>query len=52
MVPDDYGRDPVTGVLSAVSDRHVTVTREVPDLGAVRVHFPKVNYEVVPTDGA
>ncbi len=52
VVPDDYGRDPVTGVLSAVSDRHVTVTRSVPDLGAVHVHFPKVNYEVVPLDAA
>jgi len=52
VVPDDYGRDPVTGVLSAVSDRHVTVTREVPGLGTVRVHFPKVNYEVVAIDAA
>ena len=52
VVPDDYGRDPVTGVLSAVSDRHVTVTRDVPDLGTVHVHFPKVNYEVVPLDAA
>jgi glutathione S-transferase len=52
VMPDDYGRDPVAGVLSAVSDRHVTVTREVPDLGTVRVHFPKVNYEVVPIDAA
>jgi glutathione S-transferase len=47
VLPDDYGRDPVTGTLSAVSDRHVTVTRHVPELGTVRVHFPKVNYEVV-----
>jgi len=52
VVPDDYGRDPVTGVLSAVSDRHVTVTRELPGLGTVRVHFPKVNYEVVAIDAA
>ncbi|HEX6722354.1 MAG TPA: glutathione S-transferase family protein [Burkholderiaceae bacterium] len=52
VVPDDYGRDPVTGVLSAVSDRHVTVTREVPELGTVRVHFPKVNYEIVANDAA
>jgi len=52
VLPDDYGRDPVSGVLSAVSDRHLTVTREAPGVGAVRVHFPKVNYEVVPTDAA
>ncbi len=47
VLPDDYGRDPLTGTLSAVSDRHVTLTRAVPGLGTVRVHLPKVNYEVV-----
>jgi glutathione S-transferase len=52
VLPDDYGRDPITGVLSAVSDRHVTVSREVPGLGTVRVHLPKVNYEVVPHEAA
>lgn len=50
--PDDYGRDPVTGTLSAISDRHVTVTRQVPEIGTVHVHFPKVNYEVVPSAAA
>jgi glutathione S-transferase len=45
--PDDYGRDPLIGTLSAVSDRHVTLTREAPDVGWVRLHFPKVGYEVV-----
>jgi glutathione S-transferase len=45
--PDDYGRDPLIGTLSAVSDRHITLTREAPDVGWVRLHFPKVGYEVV-----
>jgi glutathione S-transferase len=43
---DDYGRDPISGTVSAVSDRHVTLTREAPGLGTVRVHFPKVGYEL------
>ncbi|HEY6511752.1 MAG TPA: glutathione S-transferase family protein [Burkholderiaceae bacterium] len=43
---DDYGRDPIGGTVSAVSDRHVTLTREAPGLGTVRVHFPKVGYEL------
>jgi len=47
---DDYGRDPISGTLSAVSDRHVTLTREAPGLGAVRVHFPKVGYELSAAD--
>jgi glutathione S-transferase len=50
--PDDYGRDPLIGTLSAVSDRHVTLTRAVPDVGWVRLHFPKVGYEVVPAEAA
>jgi glutathione S-transferase len=43
---DDYGRDPISGIVSAVSDRHITLTREAPEVGTVRVHFPKVGYEL------
>ena len=46
VTADDYGRDPISGIVSAVSDRHITLTREAPDLGTVRVHFPKVGYEL------
>lgn len=47
VLPDDYGRDPVVGMLSAVSDRHVTIRREVAGVGVVRVHLPKMGYEVI-----
>jgi glutathione S-transferase len=50
--PDDYGRDPVQGTLSAVTDRHFTLTREAPDVGWVRLHFPKVGYEVMLAEAA
>jgi hypothetical protein len=43
---DDYGRDAITGVVTAVSDRHLTLTREADGIGRVRLHFPKVGYEV------
>jgi len=46
LTTDDYGRDPISGTVSAVSDRHVTLTREAPGVGVVRVHFPKVGYEL------
>jgi glutathione S-transferase len=46
LCADDYGRDVISGTVSAVSDRHVTLTREAPGLGVVRVHFPKVGYEL------
>ena len=52
LQPDDYGRDPVLGVLTVVSDRHFTVTRDAPDVGPVHLHFPKVGYEVVLADAA
>lgn len=45
-VPDDYGRDPVAGVLVAMSDRHVVLERQVEGIGAVRVHFPRHGYEI------
>ncbi|MCW5660453.1 MAG: glutathione S-transferase family protein [Burkholderiaceae bacterium] len=52
LQPDDYGRDPVFGTLTAVTERHFTLTREAPDIGWVRLHFPKVGYEVVLAEAA
>lgn len=43
---DDYGRDPVTGVLVGSSAHHVSLRREVDDLGAVVVHFPRIGFAV------
>lgn len=51
VTADDYGRDPIGGTVSAVSDRHVTLTRGAPGVGTVRVHFPKVGYELSPAAG-
>lgn len=50
--PDDYGRDPVFGTLSTMTDRHFTLTREAGGVGWVRLHFPKVGYEVVLAEAA
>lgn len=47
IVPDDYGRDPVSGRVVAVSDRHFTIEREAEGIGTVRVHFPSLGYEIV-----
>jgi glutathione S-transferase len=52
VMADDYGRDPLSGTLAAVSDRHLTVSREVHGVGTVRVHVPKVGYELVRPDNA
>jgi glutathione S-transferase len=47
VVPDDYGRNPVAGSLVAISGRHVVVERQIEGIGTVRVHFPRLGYEIV-----
>jgi glutathione S-transferase len=41
---DDYGRDPVEGVLVAVTGDRVTLARECGELDVVHVHFPRAGY--------
>jgi glutathione S-transferase len=52
IVPDDYGKDPVDGTIVAMSSRHVTIEREAVDIGMVRVHYPRVGYEIVTKSAA
>lgn len=42
--PDDYGRDPVTGKLVFSDASEIALEREVPGLGTLVVHFPRVGY--------
>lgn len=44
VAADDYGRDPVRGVLVGSSDHHVAIMREHPRVGEVVVHFPRLGY--------
>ncbi len=46
VAADDYGRDPVRGVLVGSSDYHVAIMREHPRVGEVVVHFPRLGYVV------
>lgn len=41
---DDYGRDPIEGVLAAVTRDRVTVARECGELDVIHVHFPRAGY--------
>jgi glutathione S-transferase len=57
VVPDDWGRDPVEGSLSAAAADEVVLRREDPQVGAIAVHFPYVGFEITragngPTDAA
>jgi glutathione S-transferase len=41
---DDYGRDPVSGVLVSVTADRIVVSRECGELNLIQVHFPRVGY--------
>lgn len=41
---DDYGRDPVEGVLVAVTRDRVVLARECGELDVIHVHFPRAGY--------
>ena len=41
---DDYGRDPVEGVLVGLSRDRVTLARECGELDVIHVHFPRAGY--------
>lgn len=45
---DDYGRDPVEGVLVFIDADELAVRRDDPQLGAVVVHFPRLGYDLRP----
>jgi glutathione S-transferase len=46
VMPDDNGRDPVSGVLVAASAQEIIIAREDPETGAVHVHFPRAGFVV------
>lgn len=41
---DDYGRDPIEGVLAALTPTRITLARECGELDVIHVHFPRVGY--------
>ncbi len=46
ITPDDYGFDPVRGVVVGASVAEIAIRRVDPDLGEVVVHFPRVGFRV------
>jgi glutathione S-transferase len=46
VAAEDYGRDPIRGVLVGSSDFHVTILREDPRVGEVAVHVPRLGFVV------
>ena len=46
VAADDYGRDPIVGVLVAATSDRLTIARDDPATGPVHVHFPRIGYVV------
>lgn len=47
VMADDYGRDPISGILVSSSAQHVAIRREDPRVGEVVVHFPRMGFFVM-----
>jgi glutathione S-transferase len=41
---DDYGRDPIEGVLAGLTRDRIVIAREDREAGAIHVHFPRAGY--------
>ena len=48
LAATDYGRDPIVGALVGSSLFSLTVARDVPGLGRINVHVPRLGYSVTP----
>jgi glutathione S-transferase len=46
VVPDDYGFEPVEGVLLRADVREIALRREAPEVGEVVVHFPRAGFRI------
>jgi glutathione S-transferase len=48
VLPDDYGKIGVSGVIVALSAQHIAIRRNDPQAGEMVVHFPRAGFLVVP----
>jgi glutathione S-transferase len=46
VTPDDYGFDPVTGRVVVSTIHEIAIEREVPELGRIVNHFPKIGFRI------
>jgi hypothetical protein len=46
VTPDDYGFDPVTGRVVISTIHEIAVERDVPELGRIVNHFPKIGFRI------
>jgi glutathione S-transferase len=48
VAADDYGKDPVAGVLLGVSAQRIVIRRDDPVVGEVNLHFPRAGFRLLP----
>ncbi len=48
VTPTDYAHDPVAGRLVGLSTDEVVIERDDPRAGRVRVHFPRIGFQIKP----
>lgn len=46
VTADDYGRDPVRGMLVGSSEHHVAIRRLDQQAGEIVVHFPRIGFSI------
>ncbi|MGC2442819.1 glutathione S-transferase family protein [Candidatus Binatus sp.] len=46
VTPDDYAFDPVTGRVVVSTIHEIAIEREVPELGKIVNHFPKIGFRI------
>jgi len=46
VTPDDYAFDPVVGRVVVSTIHEIAVEREVPELGRIVNHFPKIGFRI------
>ncbi len=46
VTPDDYGFDPVTGTVVVSTIQEIAIERNVPELGRIVNHFPKIGFRI------
>jgi glutathione S-transferase len=49
VTPDDYAFDPVTGRVVVSTIQEIAIEREVPELGKIVNHFPKIGFRIAAT---
>jgi len=48
LAATDYGRDPITGTFAGSTPFSLAVVRDVPGIGLVQVHVPRLGYSLTP----